>query len=905
MNGDRTPWHSMEVDQVLRRLASSAEGLTGEEAKRRLEKYGPNELEKEEGISPIRIFVSQFESPLVMLLLGATLLSILIGEVLDAITILAIVIASAGLGFYQEYRAEKALEALKKLTAPTATVLRDGREVVIDAREIVPGDVLVLAAGDRVPADARVMESVNLKVDEAPLTGESVTVSKSPEALPHDVPLPERKNMVYAGTVVTYGKGKAVVVATGMRTELGKIAASLQTVEKEKTPLERRMEAIGKVLLIMCLAVAIFVSLVGLLVWRYDPLTMVVWAVSLAVAAVPEALPAVVTGALAVGMYRMARRNAIVRRLPAVETLGCTTFICSDKTGTMTKGEMTVRKIYLHGKVVEVTGSGYEPKGELRLDGKTIDPLSIEELRLLLLNCKLNNDARLERQNGRWIVRGDPTEGALLVLARKAGLGQDISEKYPRVGEIPFSSERKRMTTFNKTPEGKVLAFIKGAPEIVLTLCDRVMVEGRIRKLTEDDKERVLKAVEEFASEGLRNLAFAYREASLEEASRAEEEAERGFVFLGFVGMMDPPRPEVKAALKLCKTAGIRVSMVTGDHKLTAEAVAKELGLYEDGVILTGADLDGMSDEDLEKIVEEVKVYARVSPEHKLRIVRALKRRGHVVAMTGDGVNDAPALKAADIGIAMGITGTEVTKEAADMILADDNFATIVDAVRQGREIYDNIKKYLAYLLRCNIAEILIPLMASIAGLPLPFTPIQYLWINLVTDGLPALALGVDPAEPDVMKRPPRRQDEPVFTRREVLLFLTVTPILVTALLVGLFAYQLSIGIPEVEARTTIFTSLILTELFMALSCRSLRYPVFEVGLLRNRYLILAIAASLLMQLAVLYVPTLQVAFDVTYPAVEDWFYGLAVALTTFTAVEAFKPVVIGGERLGKQSRES
>ena len=899
MGGDGIPWHSMEVDQVLKRLESSSNGLTGEEARRRLEEYGPNELKREEGISPLRIFVSQFESPLIMLLLGATALSLLIGEFLDAITILAIVVASAGLGFYQEYRAEKALEALKKLTAPTATVLRDGKEVVVDAREIVPGDVLVLAAGDRVPADARVLESVNLKVDEAPLTGESVTVSKSPKALPSDVPLPERKNMVYAGTVVTYGKGKAVVVATGMRTELGKIAASLQAVEKERTPLERRMEAIGKVLLVMCLAVAIFVSLVGLFVWRYDPLTMVVWAVSLAVAAVPEALPAVVTGALAVGMYRMAKRNAIVRRLPAVETLGCTTFICSDKTGTMTKGEMTVRKIYLHGKVIEVTGSGYEPKGEFKLNGETIDPLSIEELRLLLLNCELNNDARLEYQNGRCIVRGDPTEGALLVLARKAGLGQDVSAKYPRIGEIPFSSERKRMTTFNKTPEGKVLAFIKGAPEIVLSLCDRIMVEGRIRKLTEDDREKVLRAVEEFASEGLRNLAFAYREASPEEASRAEE-AERGFVFLGFVGMMDPPRPEVKAALKVCKTAGIKVSMVTGDHKLTAEVVAKELGLYEDGVILTGADLDGMSDEDLEKIVEEVKVYARVSPEHKLRIVRALKRRGHVVAMTGDGVNDAPALKAADIGIAMGITGTEVTKEAADMILADDNFATIVDAVRQGREIYDNIKKYLAYLLRCNIAEILIPLMASIAGLPLPFTPIQYLWINLVTDGLPALALGVDPAEPDVMKRPPRRQDEPVFTKREVLLFLTITPILVTVLLVGLFAYQLSVGVPEIEARTTIFTSLILTELFMSLSCRSLRYPVFKVGLLRNKFLILAIVVSLLMQLAVLYVPVLQAAFDVTYPATEDWLYGLAVALTAFIVVEVLKPIVIKGEHLGR-----
>ncbi len=887
-------WYSLEIKEVFEKLRSSEEGLSENEVRLRLEEYGPNELVEEKVTSSLEIFVAQFKSPLVMILLFAIILSLLVGEVIDAVTIIAIVLASSTLGFYQEYRAEKALAALKRLASPTALVLRDGREVTIPARELVPGDVLLLFAGDRVPADARIIESVNLKVDESSLTGESVAVSKLSETLPPDVPLPDRKNMVYAGTVITYGRGKAIVVATGMNTELGKIAASLQRVEKEKTPLEKKMEYIGKILIVLCLGVATFVSFIGLVVWRYDILTMVIWAVSLAVAAVPEALPAVVTGALAVGMYRMAKRNAIMRKLPAVETLGCTTFICSDKTGTMTKGEMTIRKIYLLDKVIEVTGVGYEPKGEFKIAGARVDPLSIEELKFLLLNCELNNDAKLEYQNGKWVLREDPTEGALLVLARKAGLSPDTQAKYYRIGEIPFSSERKRMTTFNKTPEGKVLAFIKGAPEIVLSLCDKVMVNGKIRELKEENKKKIMRVVEEFASEGLRNLAFAFRESSAEEANRADETVEREFVFLGFVGMMDPPRPEIKEALKICRMADVKVSMVTGDHKLTAEAVARELGLFEDGIVLTGTDLDKMSDEELEKIVEDVKVYARVSPEHKLRIVRALKRRGHVVAMTGDGVNDAPALKAADIGIAMGITGTEVAKEAADMILADDNFATIVDAVKQGREVYDNIKKYLAYLLGCNISEILIPLIASFTGIPLPFTAIQYLWINLATDGPPALALGVDPADPDIMERPPRRPDEPVFNKREMLVFLIAVPVLLAILLVGLLAYQLSVNTPLAGARTTVFTSMVLTELLLALSMRSLRHPIARVGVTKNKFLIVAILVSFLMQLAALYIGPLQIALDVTYPALRDWIYGIAVALATFITIEVLKYLVIG-----------
>ncbi len=885
-------WHALRVDEVFRKVGSSSQGLSTEEAARRLEKYGYNELRKEEGKSPLSIFIDQFKNILILILLAATALSIAIGELIDAVTIIAIVIASAFLGFYQEYRAEKAIEALKKLAAPTARVLRDGRVVTVLAREIVPGDVILLTAGDKVPADARLFEVVNLRVDESSLTGESVVVSKTTDPLSPETPLPDRKNMVYAGTVVTYGKAKAVVVATGMETELGRIAAAVQEVEEEKTPLEKRMEVIGRWLAILCLGVAVFVSLLGLLIWKYDILTMVMWAVSLAVAAVPEALPAVVTGALAIGMYRMAKCNAIIRKLPAVETLGCTTFICSDKTGTMTKGEMTVRKIYLPRYVIEVTGSGYDPKGEFVLDGKAIYPLSIHGLKLMLLACALNNDAELEKLNGQWVVKGDPTEAALLVLARKAGLKAEVNREYPRISEIPFSSERKRMTTYHKTPEGRVVAFIKGAPEVVLSLSDRILIDGEVKELTERDREEIIKRVETFASQGLRNLAFAYKEVKEEEARQADEKNERGFIFLGFVGMMDPPRPEVKEALDICREAGIKVSMITGDHKLTAIAIAKELGMYDGDKALTGKDLDSLTDEELEKMVEDVKVYARVSPEHKLKIIRALKKRGHVVAMTGDGVNDAPALKAADIGVAMGITGTEVAKEAADMVLADDNFATIVEAVKQGREIYEDIRKYLAYLLRCNIAEILVPLVAALAGLPLPFTAVQYLWINLVTDGLPALALGVDPVEREIMKSPPRKTDEPVFNSREVALFLILTPLILTALLVGIFSYQIGSGLSLAEARTTAFTAMVVSELFLALSCRSLRKTVWGEAMFRNKFLIGALIVSLAMQVFVLYVPALQVAFDIVAPTSYDWMLAAFVAVLVFTSVETFKKVL-------------
>ncbi len=890
--GEGVAWHSLPIEKVFELLGSSPEGLSEEEARRRLEKYGPNVIEEEKRTSPLRLFIDQFINPLILLLLAATALSLAIGEVLDAATIIAIVVASTVLGFFQEYRAEKAVEALKKMTAPTARVIREGSEKTIPAAEVVPGDMLVLSAGDRVAADARVFDAVNLKVDESMLTGESVTVEKFPGVLPPETPLAERSNMVFYGTVVTYGKGLAVAVATGMDTQLGRIARSLQEVEKEKTPLERRMASIGRWLTLLMVVVASVVSAIGLFVWHYSLLDMAVWAISLAVAAVPEALPAVVTGALAIGMYRMARHNAVVKKLPAVETLGSTTYICSDKTGTMTKGEMTVRRIWLPpGRTVEVTGSGYEPRGEFLYEGKRINPLKDPALSLLLRAALHNNDAKIEERGGRWVAVGDPTEAALKVLAYKAGL----RESEERVGEIPFSSERKRMSTIHRTEEG-FLMYVKGAPEIVISLSTRILVDGREEPLTPELREAVLAAVEQMASQGLRNLGFAYK--PVEEKEKWREEDEADLIFLGVVGMIDPPRPEVREALRLCRKAGIGVAMITGDHKLTAIAVARELGLMGEGdEAVTGVELDSMSEEELEREVERIKVYARVSPEHKLRIVKALKRRGHIVAMTGDGVNDAPALKAADIGVAMGITGTEVAKEAADMILADDNFATIVEAVKLGREIFENIRKYIAYLLRCNITELLVPLVASLASLPLPFNAIQYLWINLVTDGFPALALGVDPPEPDLLERRPRRPSDPIFDLKENVLFFALTPAVATAILVYIFYLQLSGGASVVEARTTIFTSLILMELLLALSTRSLRHTVFSVGVFRNRYLIAAIAVSVLMQLAILYVPVARAAFKLVEPDYMDWLYGLAAAAAVFLVLEAAKLVIFRGER--------
>lgn len=906
--------YAVSPEEALRELDSNEQGLSQAEAQKRLVEFGPNELKKEKRESPIKMFLEQFTDILMIILLIATGLSIAVGEIIDAVVIIAIVLATAVLGFVQEYRSEKAVEALKKMTAPTATVLRGGRDMKIPTSEIVPGDVVLLFTGDKTPADMRLIEAVNLKIDEAALTGESAPANKNINACQEETPLNDRRNMSFTGTIVVYGRGKGVVVSTGMNTEFGKIAKMVQMTQEEQTPLEKRTQSVGKMIGILSVVVCIGVAVVGILEGR-ELVKMILWGVSLAVAAVPEALPAIVTGALAVGMFRMARVHTIVKKLPAVETLGCTSVICSDKTGTMTKGEMTVQRVYADDTAIKVTGVGYSPEGEFQVEDKRIDAKT--KLDMLLTAATLCNDAKLEKDTAteRWIVKGDPTEGALIVAAAKADLWKEELEKLqPRVDEIPFSSETKRMTTLHVISGNKKIAYMKGAPEIVLDKCTKVMVEGKAVKMNEEDRARLLEINEAMARQALRNLGFAFRELP-DSVNTCEEKMEKDFVFAGIMGMIDPPREEVKDAIEICRRAGIRVVMVTGDHKLTAVAVAKELNLIgedsEQGQVLTGEELEKLSDEELTKMVTGVRIYARVSPEHKMRIVKAWKSNGQIVAMTGDGVNDAPALKMSDIGVSMGITGTEVTKEASDMVLTDDNFASIVKAAREGREIYDNIKKYLTYLMRCNIMEILVmfiavvsvPYLAKILSPSLPnvalndatiaLTAAQLLWVNLTTDGLPAIALGVDPGDPDIMSRKPRDPKESVFTR-DVKLYLLLVPILMTGLLLfGYFFYHPWESAAQLlEARTQLLTAMIVMELANAISARSLKYPVWKVGIFKNRFLWYAVGSSFLLQLLVLYVPGLNSAFDVSAPEPLDWAFAILFAAIVFGSLEIAKYIV-------------
>jgi Ca2+-transporting ATPase len=905
-------WHARTPEETLKELNSSETGLSQAEAQRRLAEYGSNELKKEKRSSPVKMLLEQFTDILIIILLIATGLSIAIGEIIDAIVILAIVLATAVLGFVEEYRSEKAVEALKRMTAPTAVVLREGKEEKIPASQIVPGDIILLYAGDKIAADARLVKSFNLKLDEASLTGESSPVNKNVAVCDEEVPLNDRRNMVFTGTIVVYGRGEAIATSTGMNTEFGKIAKMVQMTSEEQTPLERRTQSIGKWIGILSVGICLAVAAIGIVEGR-NFLDMILWGISLAVAAVPEALPAIVTGALAVGMYRMAKVGTIVKKLPAVETLGCTSVICSDKTGTMTKGEMTVQRIYVGDQAIKVTGVGYAPEGDFLYEDRKVG-LTDEKLRTLLTAATLCNDAKLEKDTptGRWIVKGDPTEGALVVAAAKVGLWKEELEKQqPRIDELPFSSETKRMTTMHEVSGKKKIAYMKGAPEIILDKCTKSLANGKVSKLTTDDRTRILKVNEAMARQALRNLGFAYRELP-ETVAACDESIEKEFVFLGIVGMIDPPREEVKDAINTCRKAGISVVMVTGDHKLTAVAVAKELNLLgeneEEGTVLTGEELEKLSDEQLNDIVQRVVIYARVSPEHKMRIVKAWKAKGHVVAMTGDGVNDAPALKMADIGVSMGITGTEVTKEASDMVLTDDNFASIVKATKEGREIYDNIKKYLTYLMRCNIMEILVMFLAvvsvpylariyspgspteAIGSATIALTAAQLLWVNLTTDGLPAIALGIDPGDPDIMERKPRDPKESIFTR-DVKLYLSLVPILMTALLLfGYFFYRPWESSNQLtEARTQLLTAMIIMELANAISARSLRYPVWKIGVFKNKFLWYAVLFSFFLQLIVLYTPGLNSAFNVSAPELLDWAFAILFTAITFGSLETGK----------------
>jgi Ca2+-transporting ATPase len=889
-------WHALGIERVLEILGSDAgRGLTPEEVKLRLDRVGPNELRKEERASPLGLFLNQFKNILIVILLVAAGLSVLVGEIMDAAMIGAIIIASALLGFFQEYKAEKALEALKKMLSPTITVLREGKEEDVPSKNLVPGDILLLESGDKIPADARLLEARSLDCHEAALTGESLPVRKETSALPRDVPVGDRKNMIFAGTIVTYGRGKAVVTATGMKTEFGKIAEQVAAAEPKKTPLEKRTEEIGRWLGIIAFSICVLVAGVRTLkevvigpVSAGFLLESVMFAVALAVAAVPEALAAIVTGALSIGMHQMAKRNALVRRMPAVETLGCATVICSDKTGTLTKGEMTVRKIFTGGGALDVTGAGYEPKGDFKGIGD-LSEKAARPLLLLLRGALLCNDASLEEREGHWTIKGDPTEGALVVAAVKAGLhAREIRLAYPRTEEIPFSSERKRMTTVHKSQDGSVTAFMKGAPEEILGRCSFLMTAEGIRPLEAEDREAALRANREMARAALRVLGLAFRELP-RESSRFGEEDEKGMVFLGLAGMMDPPRQEAIEAVRTCRRIGIKTAMITGDHELTARAVAAEIGIYKEGdLVLTGEKLAAMPVEALENIVDRVTVYARVSPIDKLKIVRAWKARGEVVAMTGDGVNDAPALKQADIGIAMGITGTEVTKDASDLVLSDDNFATILKAIERGRWIYDNIKKYLTYLLRCNITEVLV-----IGGIVLikgpdhlPLLAAAILYINLVTDGLPALALGISPPDPDIMERPPRPPRESVFSR-DVLVFILMALLIETPFFYFLFFHDFS---NIAQARTETFFLFIVVELVIALNFRSLRFSVFRAP--PHRWLVLAILSQLILTILLIRLPSVRDAFGVLNPSAGTIAVILGFSGFVFLAMETIKAVL-------------
>ena len=886
----------MESAQVLKDLNTDLHtGLSEDEVKSRLEKYGYNELKKEEKISPLILFFNQFKNILIIILLIAIMLSWIVGEKVDAAIIAVIVVFCAVLGFIQEYRAERALEALKKMLSPTITALRGGREEEVPSKDLVPGDILLLEAGDKIPADARLIENHSLRCDEAPLTGESVPVGKEIKPLAENVRVSDRRNMAFTGTTVTYGRGKAVVTSTGMSTEFGKIAEEVTTVETEKTPLERRTDEIGKWLGIISLIICFLVAGISIvreaLGGKIDLpfiVTMVMFAVALAVAAVPEALAAIVTGALAIGMHQMAKQNALVRKMPAVETLGCTTVICSDKTGTLTKGEMTVRKIFAGGKLIEVTGVGYTPEGEFRGSG-TITIANQHSLQLLLKGGLLCSDAILEKKDGKWLIKGDPTEGALVVAAVKAGFHEtEMRLENPRMEEIPFSSERKRMTTIHQMAGGNRMAFMKGAPEVILQRCSHFVEDSGTKDLNETEKTTILKANEEMAQGALRVLGFAYRDCP-EAFECTEEYLERDMVFLGLAGMIDPPREEAIEATRVCKEVGIRPIMITGDHKLTAVAVAKEIGIYKEGDrVLTGEELEKMSDEEFERIVDKVTVYARVSPMDKLKIVKAWKQKGEVVAMTGDGVNDAPALKQADIGVAMGISGTEVAKEAADMVLNDDNFATIVKAIERGRWIYDNIKKYLTYLLRCNITEVVVIGGVVLISGPeyLPLLPAAILYMNLATDGLPALALGVAPPDPDLMKRPPRDPKESVFSW-DVRAFILLALFIEIPFFFFLFYHELY---DITHARTETFFLFIIIELIIALNFRSMRYSIFKAP--PHKWLLLALVWEFALIAFLVQLPTVRDAFGIIKPTTTDIGIILAFGVIVFISMEVVKAVL-------------
>ena len=922
-------WHSMTAAEAASALESNLEeGLTAEQVRKRREQFGTNELREAPGRSFWRMLLDQFNQFLVIILIIAAIVSALIGwteynrtgeitEFIDAIAIMTIVILNAILGVVQEGRAEEALAALKKMSAPNARVLRDGYTQTIPSTELVPGDVVILETGNYIPADVRLVESVNLRIEEASLTGESVPVGKDArDVLDPEAGLGDRHNLAFMSTVITYGRGRGSVISTGMDTEIGKIAEMIQSYEEEPTPLQVKLDQLGRTLGIITLVICGLVGVLGVVRGtQLDVLfsqgfsayfgleetipqlvEMFMVAVSLAIAAVPEGLPAVVTIALALGMQEMVRRNALIRKLPAVETLGSATAICSDKTGTLTQNEMTAVQMYVDRSLLTITGEGYRPDGEFRDSGQAVGLEGYPGMRLLLRAGLLCNDSRLEEINedgqAQWRIAGDPTEGAFVVAAAKAGYYQDsLGAEYPRVAEIPFDSDRKRMTTFHPDPRyGDSVAYMKGAPDVVLGLCDRVLEDGVRRPLSDERRRNILEENESLAANALRVLGVAFRPIETVPDNPQPDSCETEFTFVGLLGMIDPARPEVAQAIATARHASIETVMITGDYLNTAVAIGKEIGLLGDGDrTLTGAQLDQMDDDAFENIVEDVALYARVSPQHKVKIVEALKSRGHVVAMTGDGVNDAPALKRANIGVAMGITGTDVSKETAEMVLTDDNYASIVSAIEQGRVIYSNIRKFVYYLLSCNMAEITILLVALLAGAPLPLLPIQLLVLNLLTDGLPALALGVEEGDPDIMDQPPRPVTEPIINR-DMVIGIAVQTVAIS--LAVLAAFQIGLEAGEAHARTMAFATLSISELLRAYTSRSERYSLWAIGVFSNKWMQWAVLSSLVVLLAIIYVPFLDPIFGTTFLTGQDWLIMLPLILIPSVAAELNKWVL-------------
>lgn len=891
----KVDWHSMNTDQVIQYLQTRFEGLTDREANERLRVYGFNKIKAEKRISRAAIFTKQLKEPLIIILLVAITISTFVGELVDAIIIVAIVILSTIVGFIQEFKSEKAIEALKKMTAATCRVIRDNEESIIDVTELVPGDIILISAGDKVPGDAYLIEAHNLEVDQAPLSGESVPVEKTVAVLSKDTPLADRKNILYTITTVTYGRGKAVVFSTAMNTELGKVAAAVQAIDVQKTTFELKIRHTANMLSIIMLAVVGIVSIVAF-VRGLQLLEMLVLGISLAVAAVPEALPAVITASLALGTHRMAKQNAIVRRLPAVETLGSTNVICSDKTGTLTKGEMTVTSVYEFDKFAHITGLGYSLEGGVAADSN----IDKKDLVLLAKTMVLCNDANIEIGQDKTEVIGDPTEIALLVCAHKIGITRDrMNAELPRVHEIPFTPERKMMTTIHKNLDNnKLEAYIKGACEVILDRCIKILVDSKYLAMSDEMKHGIVATNDEMAKKGLRVLALAYKEP--QGSGFLQENVESNLLFLGLIGMMDPPRKEAIDSIAQCKSSGINVIMITGDHELTAAAVAKEIGIIDDdmtdhdGVMISGQDLETMDVTTLSEKVDYLKIYSRVSPEHKLKIVQALKKKGHIVAMTGDGINDAPALKAADIGIAMGITGSQVTKESASMILADDNFATIVSAVKEGRRIFDNVKKYLVYLLSANLGEIIILAFSIMLGWPLPLLAKNILFINLATDGSPAIALGLEPHEPDIMKRKPRNPNESIFFG--IKKWLIPIPIILASISLLLFAHVLqdygwNSSFAVEKARTMVFGLIVFFELFFALSCRSFSHTISKLGLFSNKILLYSLLGETFAILFIMNFPVMQGLFDFVPLEAADWTLLLLLATTGFVYSELIKSI--------------